>query len=133
AYAGAGGTRLRIRVWQDGSVEPASYNIDIVDSASGRLSVGRLGFWASRKGIKALDDVAASGTAVIGLPTPTTTPTPGGPSPTQTPTPGGPTPIRTPTPTPGPGAGVVVHLTESIGPLLYGSLFTPHLHTSRTI
>src|SRR5215471_14705638 len=112
----SGGTRLRAKVWADGGTEPGNNNIDIVDAASTRLTGGRIGVWASRRGIKAADDLAATGAGVI-VSNPTPTPSPTSP---------------TPTPTPGPGS-VVVQLTESGGPLSDGSYFNRDVRPGWTI
>src|SRR5262249_22024380 len=112
----ASGTRLRVKVWAEGSPEPAANNIDIVDSAPSRLTGGRLGVWASRRGFKAADDLAANGSGTI----------------VSNPTPTPPTTTPTPTPTPGPGS-VVVQLTESGGPLPDGAYFNRDVRPGWTI
>ncbi|HMF08351.1 MAG TPA: Ig-like domain-containing protein, partial [Thermoanaerobaculia bacterium] len=133
---GGGGTRIRARFWPDGSAEPGDYNMDIVDTSAGRRTSGRIGFWASRRGFKAFDDLSASG-GIASPPGPTPSPTPSvSQTPPPTATPGGPSRTPTapgPTPTPPPGGALIVRLTESGHPLADGALFNRDVRPDWTI
>ncbi|HWS71099.1 MAG TPA: hypothetical protein VN605_03250, partial [Thermoanaerobaculia bacterium] len=55
----AGKSGIRARFWTDGSAEPQQWSIDASDAAAGRLTSGRIGFWAAAKGDEYLDDLSA--------------------------------------------------------------------------
>ncbi|MCA9923644.1 MAG: hypothetical protein KC421_14800 [Anaerolineales bacterium] len=98
----SGNTAIRAKVWEDGSTEPATWQIDATDSSS-PLTSGTFGLWAYGDGSKYWDDLAIASLNAdpTATPTPANTSTPeptvtNTPIPTETPT-GQPT--NTPTPT----------------------------------
>ena len=54
-----GKTSIRARFWLATNPEPATWNIDAVDSAAGRLTSGRIGMWAAVAGESYIDDLFA--------------------------------------------------------------------------
>jgi len=54
-----GKTTIRAKFWLDTNTEPSAWNIDAVDSASGRLTSGRIGIWSAVKGANYVDDLGA--------------------------------------------------------------------------
>jgi hypothetical protein len=52
-----GAARVRAKVWEDGSAEPAAWQIDCLDSSSDQFQAGTIGVWATRTGIKYWDDL----------------------------------------------------------------------------
>ncbi len=100
-------TAIRVKVWQDGSTEPTSWQIDATDSSS-PLTSGTFGLWAYNNGSKYWDDLTVESIngapAATAVPTETPTPTP---DVTETPTPL-PTATSTPIPTDPPAAPVVI-------------------------
>ncbi|MCP5099662.1 MAG: RHS repeat-associated core domain-containing protein [Chloroflexi bacterium] len=91
-----GGTAIRVKVWQDGTTEPATWQIDATDSSS-PLTSGTFGLWAYSSGSKYWDDLAVE--PLNGAPASTATPT-NTPDATATNTPDA---TSTPTATPDPG------------------------------
>jgi hypothetical protein len=52
-----GAARIRAKVWEDGSAEPAAWQIDCRDSSTDQLQAGTIGVWATRAGVKYWDDL----------------------------------------------------------------------------
>jgi cob(I)alamin adenosyltransferase len=50
-------TNLRAKVWQDGELEPAAWQMDAYDDRLERLSAGTIGVWAANPGSKLYDDL----------------------------------------------------------------------------
>lgn len=50
-------TEVRAKVWQDGTAEPADWQIDAVDDSADRLTSGTVGIWSWGPGTKAWDDL----------------------------------------------------------------------------
>ena len=42
-----GATTIRARFWDDGTAEPQTFAIDVIDAAPGRLTSGRIGIWSA--------------------------------------------------------------------------------------
>ncbi|MCP5097799.1 MAG: hypothetical protein GY943_19805, partial [Chloroflexi bacterium] len=91
-----GGTAIRVKVWQDGTTEPATWQINATDS-SNALTSGTFGLWAYNNGSKYWDELAVE--PLNGTPASTATPT-NTPDATATNTPEA---TSTPTATPDPG------------------------------
>jgi hypothetical protein len=49
---GSSSTRVRAKVWRDGSSEPGSWQADCTDSSSSRLNAGTVGIWSMTNGTK---------------------------------------------------------------------------------
>lgn len=52
-------TNIRAKVWQEGTPEPAEFQIDAFDEASDRLAAGTVGLWTRSNGAKYFDDLHA--------------------------------------------------------------------------
>jgi hypothetical protein len=50
-------TQVRAKVWQEGTLEPAAWQADAVDSSGGRLAAGTFGLWSYTYGSKYWDDL----------------------------------------------------------------------------
>jgi hypothetical protein len=53
-------TRIRGRVWSDGSPEPGTWSIDCVDTGPGNLTSGTIGVWSMAAGTKYWDDFSVA-------------------------------------------------------------------------
>jgi hypothetical protein len=53
-------TEIRAKVWQEGTSEPGSWQIDCYDDSATRLTSGTIGVWSMATGIKYWDDLAVS-------------------------------------------------------------------------
>ena len=51
-------TRIRAKVWEDGTGEPAGWQADAVDESATRLTGGSVGLWSFYSGSKRWDDLA---------------------------------------------------------------------------
>ena len=51
-------TNIRAKIWKDGEVEPAGYQIDAYDDSSSRITSGTVGVWTMVDGTKLFDDLA---------------------------------------------------------------------------
>jgi PKD repeat protein len=63
-----GRTEIRAKVWAEGSVEPAGWQIDAWDGSAGRLTSGRIGVWGYSSGSKYWDDLAVEMLAPVNQP-----------------------------------------------------------------
>lgn len=59
AYPDGDGTRLRANVWEDGTTEPAGWQVDCIDP-DGTFRAGRPGLWSMSRGLKLWDDLAVT-------------------------------------------------------------------------
>ena len=50
-------TEIRAKVWQEGTSEPANFQIEAVDSSGSRLTAGTVGVWSMGRGGKYFDDL----------------------------------------------------------------------------
>lgn len=57
-------TSIKVRFWQEGTTEPASFQIDAFDDLPDRLRAGTVGMWTRGAGIKYIDDLEVVGTGV---------------------------------------------------------------------
>jgi RHS repeat-associated protein len=104
------GTAVRVKIWQDNTAEPTTWQIDTIDSTA-PLTSGTFGLWAYSSGSKYWDDLAVE--SLTGNPANTPTPT-NTPDATATNTPDA---TSTPTATPDPGqteTAVIQRSTYSI-------------------
>jgi predicted MPP superfamily phosphohydrolase len=53
-------TLMRIRVWQEGDVEPKAWQCDAYDDSPTRLKGGTVGVWSSRGGVHQFDDLCVT-------------------------------------------------------------------------
>ena len=51
-------TEIKARVWTDGTIEPAGWQIDAWDDSATRLTEGKIGVWSYSSGSKYWDDLA---------------------------------------------------------------------------
>lgn len=51
-------TEVRAKVWADGDVEPAGWQVEAVDASATRLSSGKVGVWTHSVGSKHFDELA---------------------------------------------------------------------------
>jgi RHS repeat-associated protein len=83
----SGSTAIRVKVWEDNTSEPATWQIDAVDSSS-PLTSGTFGLWAYSNGSKYWDELAVESLTAVPANTPTATNT-ATTTPTATPDPSG--------------------------------------------
>jgi regulation of enolase protein 1 (concanavalin A-like superfamily) len=50
-------TNMQAKIWQEGTAEPAEWQIDAYDSSAGRLTAGTVGVWSHSFGSKYWDDL----------------------------------------------------------------------------
>ena len=50
-------TNIRAKVWQNGTAEPANWQVDCYDANASRLKKGTIGFWSMSAGAKYFDDL----------------------------------------------------------------------------
>ena len=50
-------TEIRVRLWEEGTPEPSSWQIDVVDISPTRPTSGVIGLWSARAGTKFWDDL----------------------------------------------------------------------------
>ncbi|MEM9483355.1 MAG: neuraminidase-like domain-containing protein [Cyanobacteria bacterium P01_F01_bin.116] len=55
--SGEAQTRIRAKVWMDGSLEPEEFQLDTTDNSRLRSSAGTVGVWAGGPGLKAFDNL----------------------------------------------------------------------------
>ena len=53
-------TEIRAKVWEEGSAEPADWQVDAYDDSSTRLTAGTIGVWSMATGSKYWDDLTVS-------------------------------------------------------------------------
>lgn len=97
-------TIIRAKIWFDGEVEPASWQIDCYDSSATRRTLGTVGVWSAGRGCKYWDDLEVVSGGVDdgeGTQEPATDPPPPDPEPTDPPPPD-PAPTDPPDPDPEP-------------------------------
>ncbi len=56
--SGEDATTIRVKVWPDGSAEPAEWQVDCAEAGPSRLTAGTVGVWSYSVGEKAWDDLA---------------------------------------------------------------------------
>ncbi|MGK2860042.1 MAG: Ig-like domain-containing protein [Thermoanaerobaculia bacterium] len=54
-----GKTHIQAKVWLDGSAEPDTFQVDVTDAASQRLTGGHIGLWSAVKGENYIDEILA--------------------------------------------------------------------------
>jgi hypothetical protein len=59
-------TEIRAKVWQQGTAEPAGWQIDAYDGSSTRRTAGTVGVWSHTKGSKFWDDLTVQALAAPG-------------------------------------------------------------------
>ncbi|MFL6248018.1 MAG: hypothetical protein ACJ74H_18490, partial [Thermoanaerobaculia bacterium] len=52
-----GSTKIRARIWADGSAEPSTWMLDATDATATRFTSGHIGLWAAVKGDAYIDDL----------------------------------------------------------------------------
>jgi len=62
--SGSAATRIRAKVWEVGSTEPAAWQADVYDPTSSRYTVGKIGVWSGDPGVKAWADFSVNGVPV---------------------------------------------------------------------
>ncbi|HEG43343.1 MAG TPA: hypothetical protein ENH94_04760 [Phycisphaerales bacterium] len=58
-------TEIRAKIWQDGTTEPANWQIECQDANAGRLTEGTVGLWSMYSGTRYFDDLQVVPKVVI--------------------------------------------------------------------
>ncbi len=58
-------TEIKAKVWQDGTTEPANWQVECQDASGGRLTKGTIGVWSMSSGTKYFDDLEVEPEIVV--------------------------------------------------------------------